>query len=123
MRRVLTLLALLSLLTVSASAAYVPEEVITENRDGRQLIIKVYTLSPQDDPTELTQPPFDLDGFHYEHMETVKDEQSFQNAKQHTETITLETDTDDLSAILAQLPPSQEYSKDGYGQLLVRSKR
>ncbi len=119
MKRVLTLLALLSLLTVTASAACIPEEVITENRDGRQLIIKVYMLSPQDDPTELIQPPFDLDGFHYEHMETVKDEQSFQNAKQHTETITLETDTDDLAAILEQLPPSQEYSKDGYTGVLT----
>lgn len=119
MKRVLTLLALMSLLTVTASAAYIPEEVITENRDGRQLIIKVYTLSPQDDPTALVQPPFDLDGFHYEHMETVKDEQSFQNTKQHTETITLETDTDDLAAILEQLPPSQEYSKDGYTGVLT----
>ena len=74
MKRIIALFALLALLTVSASAAYIPEDVLTENRDGRQLVIKTYTLSPQDDPADLVQPPFDLDGFHYEHMETVKED-------------------------------------------------
>ena len=97
MKRIIALFALLALLTVSASAAYIPEDVLTENRDGRQLVIKTYTLSPQDDPADLVQPPFDLDGFHYEHMETVKEDLTFQDARQHTETVTLETSTDGLA--------------------------
>ena len=44
MKRIIALFALLALLTVSASAAYIPEDVLTENRDGRQLVIKTYTL-------------------------------------------------------------------------------
>lgn len=119
MKRIIALFALLALLTVSASAAYVPEDVITENRDGRQLIIKTYTLSPQDDPSALIQQPFDLEGFHYEHMETVKEDLTFQDARQHTETVTLETSTDDLAAILAELSPSMEYAKDGYTGVLM----
>lgn len=119
MKRTIAAIALLSLLTLSASAAHVPEGVITENRDGRQLIIKTYTLSPQDDPTALIQPPFDLDGFHYEHMETVKEEQNFRDSKQHTETVTLETSTKNLSDILAQLAPTKEYSQDGYTGVLT----
>lgn len=119
MKRTIAAVALLSLLTLSASAAYVPEGVITENRDGRQLIIKTYTLSPEEDPTALIQPPFDLDGFHYEHMETVKEEQNFRDSKQHTETVTLETSTKDLSTILGQLAPSKEYSQDGYSGVLM----
>ena len=42
MKRIIALFALLALLTVSASAAYIPEDVLTENRDGRQLVIKTY---------------------------------------------------------------------------------
>ena len=119
MKRIIALFALLALLTVSASAAYIPEDVLTENRDGRQLVIKTYTLSPQDDPADLVQPPFDLDGFHYEHMETVKEDLTFQDARQHTETVTLETSTDGLAAILAELSPSMEYAKDGYTGVLM----
>ena len=91
MKRTIAAIALLSTLVLSASAAHVPEEVITENRDGRQLIIKTYTLSPEEDPAGLIQEPFDLDGFHYEHMETVKEDQGFRDSRQHTETVTLET--------------------------------
>ena len=40
MKRTIAAIALLSTLILSASAAHVPEGVITENRDGRQLIIK-----------------------------------------------------------------------------------
>lgn len=40
MKKVAILLALFCMLTVTASAAYIPEDVISENRDGRQLIVK-----------------------------------------------------------------------------------
>jgi hypothetical protein len=119
MKRTIAAIALLSTLILSASAAHVPEGVITENRDGRQLIIKTYTLPPEEDPAGLIQEPFDLDGFHYEHMETVKEDQSFRDSKQHTETVTLETSTKNLSDILAQLPPTKEYAQDGYAGVLT----
>lgn len=119
MKRTIAAIALLSTLVLSASAAHVPEGVITENRDGRQLIIKTYTLSPEEDPAGLIQDPFDLDGFHYEHMETVKEDQSFRDSKQHTETVTLETSTKNLADILAQLPPTKEYAQDGYAGVLT----
>ena len=119
MKRTIAAIALLSTLVLSASAAHVPEGVITENRDGRQLIIKTYTLSPEEDPAGLIQNLFDLDGFHYEHMETVKEDQSFRDSKQHTETVTLETSTKNLADILAQLPPTKEYAQDGYTGILT----
>ena len=54
MRRLAVFLSLLCLLSLPVSAAYIPESSVTENRDGRQLIIKTYQLSPEDDPAELT---------------------------------------------------------------------
>lgn len=63
MKKVAVSLMLLCLLTVTASAAYVPENVVSENRDGRQLIIKTYTLPPDADPDELIEEPFELEGY------------------------------------------------------------
>ena len=119
MRRFAVVMALLCVLTVSASAAYIPDEVVSENRDGRQLIIKTFTLSPGDDPGQLVEDPFELEGYSYHHLETVKQENPFRDSRMQTETVTVETDTDDLSAILGQLAPSLEYSKDGYSGTLT----
>ena len=118
MRRLAVFLSLLCLLSLPVSAAYIPESSVTENRDGRQLIIKTYQLSPEDDPSELVDEPFDLEGYHYEHLETVKEDQTFHDSKAHTETVTVTTSSDSLAAILEQLAPTMEYSKDGYSGVL-----
>lgn len=119
MKRAAVLLALLCMLTATASASYVPENVVSENRNGRQLIIKTYSLSPDADPGELLEAPFDLEGFTYHHLETVKQEQPYEDTKIQTEVVTLETDTNDLSAILEQLAPAVEYNADGYSGRLT----
>lgn len=119
MKRAAALLALLCMLTVTASATYIPENVVSENRDGRQLIIKTYTLSPSEDPASLVEAPFELEGYTYQHLETVKKEQAYHTSKSHTEIVTLETDTDSLAAILEQLAPTLEYSQDGYSGTLT----
>ena len=119
MKRTAVLLMLLCMLTVTASAAYVPEDVVSENRDGRQLIIKTYTLPPDADPSELIEEPFELEGYTYHHLETIKEEQAFKDSKAQTEVVTLETDTDDLAKILEQLAPTMEYNKDGFSGTLT----
>lgn len=60
MKKVAILLALFCMLTVTASAAYIPEDVISENRDGRQLIVKTYMLPPDADPSGLVEEPFEV---------------------------------------------------------------
>lgn len=117
--KAVVIFTMLCLLTVSASAAYIPEDVITENRDGRQLIIKTFQLGPTDDPTALVEEPFELEGYRYEHLETVKEEQPFKDTQQHAETVTVDTDSNSLEKILAQLAPTMEYSKDGYSGILT----
>lgn len=119
MKRTAVLLMLLCMLSVTASAAYVPEDMVSENRDGRQLIIKTYTLPPDADPGELIEEPFELEGYTYHHLETVKEEQAFKDAKAQTEVVTLETNTNDLAKILEQLAPTMEYSKDGFSGMLT----
>ena len=107
------------MLTVTASAAYIPEDVISENRDGRQLIVKTYMLPPDADPQRSGRGAFRGGGLFLHHLETVKEEQTFEDSKIQTEVVTLETDVDDLAAILEQLDASMEYNKDGYSGVLT----
>lgn len=50
---------------------------------------------------------------------TVKEDQTFHDSKAHTETVTVTTSSDSLAAILEQLAPTMEYSKDGYSGVLT----
>jgi len=50
-----------------------------------------------------------LEGYLYTFADIVKEENMVDESKSHTETITLETDTDDLAKILDQLKPTIEY--------------
>jgi len=104
---------------IPAFAAEIPNSVVTENRDGRQLIVKTYTLAPDADPSELNEEPFELEGFSYAQISITKEEKQFSDAKPHSETLTVNTDTDDLSAILEALAPTMDYSSGGYAGKLT----
>ena len=112
MKKAVVIFTLLCLLTVSASAAYIPEDVITENRDGRQLIIKTFQLGPTDDPTALVEEPFELEGYRYEHLETVKEEQPFKDTQQHAETVTVPCNmgSTQAAAVYTLTPASAVYT-------------
>ena len=102
----LCLLLALSLMT-SAFAAEVPEELVVENLNGQQRLVKTYVLSPDVDPDTLKEPPFDYDGFTYTWAYTTKEEQPYLDAKTVTETVTVETSSDDLTDVLAALAHHQ----------------
>ena len=72
--RHLALCLLLALsLTTSAFAAEVPEELVVENLNGQQRVVKTYVLPPEVDPETLKEPPFDYDGFTYTWAYTTKE--------------------------------------------------
>ena len=115
----LCLLLALSLMT-SAFAAEVPEELVVENLNGQQRLVKTYVLSPDVDPDTLKEPPFDYDGFTYTWAYTTKEEQPYLDAKTVTETVTVETSSDDLTDVLAALAPSIPYDDGEYvGELAL----
>lgn len=113
-------LVLILSLTTSAFAAEVPENLVVENLNGQQRMVKTYVLAPDADPDTLKEPSFDYDGFHYTWAYTTKEEQPYMDTKTVTETVTVETAKNDLSQILAQLAPSIAYDQDGYtGELAL----
>ena len=105
-----------ALITVSlCGMTAVPEDVETRQDGEKMEIIKVYHLSPEEDPQLLIEEPFEQDGYEYQYESMVKEEETTENKKLAEKTITLETDTNDLEAILQQVEGSIPYDEgDGY---------
>lgn len=100
--------------TVGAYAMEVPEEAYTQNLNGIQQYIKVYTVSPEVVAEDLIEEPFNHEGFFYEYSKIVKEENRRDSVKEYEETVRIETTSKDLNKILEELPSTMEYSKDGY---------
>ena len=109
MKRVLLCVLLTLSMSVSAFALEVPTDTAVQNLNGSQQAIKTFTIPANQDPQSLIEEPFELEGYLYTFADIVKEENMVDESKSHTETITLETDTDDLAKILDQLKPTIEY--------------
>lgn len=112
-------LVLALICTGNAFAMSVPTETIVQNLNGSQQVIKTYTISPEDDPQELIEEPFVLEGYLYTFADIVKDENRVEDTRQQTETVTVETDKKDLSLVLEHLPPTMEYNDGLYSGTLA----
>jgi hypothetical protein len=112
-KRLLSLLLVLVLsmsLCVAASAAtYIPDDVTYQNVNGRQLIVKIYTLLPDQDPNDIIEDDFEYDGYIYTYSDIVKSEQTYNEQTQHKETVTIETESKNLEDILAALEPTIDF--------------
>ena len=119
MKRLLTCLLLTAALVNNACALEVPTDTTIQNLNGRQQLIKTYTLSPGADPQQLIEEPFEQEGYHYVYSDIVKSENQVSDRKYHTETVTLETDTKDLGKILEQLATTLDYDAGTYSGVLT----
>lgn len=116
---VLALVLALSM-TTGALAAEIPDNLVVENLNGQQRIVKTYVLSPEVDASTLQEPSFDYDGFHYTWAFTTKNEHAFQEKKSVSNTVTVETTSNNLDKILAELAPSIPYDDGEYsGELTL----
>lgn len=109
MKRILLCVLLTLSMSVSAFALEVPTDTVVQNLNGSQQAIKTFTIPANQNPQSLIEEPFELEGYLYTFADIVKEENMVDESKSHTETITLETDTDDLAKILDQLKPTIEY--------------
>lgn len=101
-------------LSINAFALEVPTDTVVQNLNGSQQTIKTYTVSPEQDPETLIEEPFELEGFLYSFANIVKTDNAIEETKTHTETITVETEKNDLSLILEQLSPTIEYDDGSF---------
>lgn len=109
MKRVISCVLLMLVLTSNAFALEVPTDTVVQNLNGSQQATKTFTVSPEQDPAALIEEPFELEGYLYTFADIVKSENPVEEKRIHTEVITVETTKDDLALILEQLKPTIEY--------------
>lgn len=106
-------------LAANAFALEVPSDTVVQNLNGSQQVIKTYTLALDADPQELIEEPFILEGYRYTFADIVKKENLAADTASHTETVTVETEKKDLSAVLEALAPTMEYDDGTYSGVLA----
>ncbi len=114
MKKLCMCLLLAMALSANALALEVPTGTVVQNLNGSQQLIKTYVLSPDKDPQELIEEPFEQEGYLYTFADIVKEDNHVADAAYHRETVTVETDTNDLSKILERLEPSIDYDDGMY---------
>lgn len=104
------LLAMSMSLCVGANAAsYVADDITYQNLNGQHLAVKVYTLLPDQDPSDLMEEDFEHDGYLYAYSDMTKEEQSFNEESLHKEIVTVTTASKNLEDILEALQPTIEF--------------
>ena len=126
--RLLCVLALSMSLTPAAFAAApsVPTQpspcyptAVTRSEDGTE-IRKMYDLGPEDDPGGIPRSDFDQDGYHYTLIDLLKQELPANESRQHTETVSVNSKSKDMGAVLALLPQTKEFiTEDGLSGVLT----
>ena len=83
-------------------------------------ISKVYQLSLSDDPSGIPTEDFERGGRRYYLLDMIKEDEIGVDTQDYTDTITVDSDTNDLSKILKQLEPHRDVTtEDGHTGLLA----
>ena len=133
MKRILTAMCVLALLTAGCATALAAEtptpktepdqscyypikvEEYTSGPLDELRIDKVYQLSLSDDPSGIPTGDFVRNGRLYYLLDMVRKDEVGVDTQTHTETVTLASDTDKMDAILQRLESEMEFTtEDGY---------
>jgi hypothetical protein len=89
---------------------------VTDIRDGGSWeIIKTYELNPNEKPEDIPRDSFERSGWKFTLTDIIRKETANAETREHTETVTLNTDTKELEKILPLFSPSMEYkTEDGF---------
>jgi hypothetical protein len=97
-----------------------PADVRTETTDTERQIVKTYALAPGQSPADIPREGFDRDGWRYTLTDITERKTSDTTTKNHVETVTVNTDTNDLNAVIALLTPTLDYQAgDGFTGMLT----
>jgi len=92
-----------------------PIHVWESREEGRRQIIRVYELRECESPAHIPRESFKRDGFYFELAEIVRRELPVHSVREHIETVSVSTRTNDLTTVLGLLSSTMEYvSADGY---------
>jgi hypothetical protein len=106
--------------SVPAAQTLYPVSVEEIREDGIRYIVKTYALSAFENPANISRESFERLGWRYELTDVTRTETAIADAREHTETVTLNTESKDIQAILGQLAPTLEFTtEDGYAGVLT----
>lgn len=94
---------------------------VSENREfNRREIIRVYELAEHENPDHIPREPFEREGYYYELADIFKSDMLSFDSREHVETITVNTTTNNLDAVLKLLSQTIEHqADDGYMGILT----
>ena len=96
-----------------------PTEVRQSESEGISRIEKVYSLTKDENPDSVPKEDFISNGTTYTFLELLKNDLSESNSKIHTETVTINTDTNNTQKVLAKFAKEIEVAtEDRYTGLL-----
>ena len=118
MKRIITMCAMLVALSMAlplsafaADAAVCYPTSVVQSEDGTQLK-RIYDLTPEADPAGISRSDFERDGFRYTLVELLRQELPAYEEREHTETVTLQSEKKDMESVLALLPQEREFVTD-----------
>jgi len=105
----------------SAETQYpISVEEYTDGSFDELRIKKVYQLSLSDDPAGIPTEDFERNGYTYHLLDLIRADDVGVDTQTHTETVTMDSTTGELSEILKQLEGQKEFTTaDGYSGVLL----
>ena len=114
------LLTLLLTAQTALAAGLYPTEIRETGEGGKHRLEKVYILSAADNPDNIPTEEFEREGYHYTLMDIVRQDYSESDAKEYSETVTINSKTKDMVSIMPQLAATKEVeTEDGYAGTLT----
>lgn len=108
-------------MTASAFAADLPQpqEVIRGQNENLQTVEKVYVLPKTEDGSRIPTENFTENETEYAFVELKVQDNAQEEVKEHTETVSVHTDTNDTQTVISKFKPTIEAStEDGYAGTL-----
>ena len=115
MKKPITILAVLLLLSTTAFAAEYPSQVSYSMNNGIFEVRKTYELPVDQEPSMQAKQSFEQDGYSFTLTDLLRQELPEQQAKEYTETVTVSSESKELTAILPLLADTKAVtSEDGF---------
>ena len=127
-KRIATLLCVLTAVMIAAtlpalaSDQYYPTSVeeYTYGPFDELRVNKTYQLSLSDDPSLIPTEDFERNGRRYYLLDLIREYTTGVDTQEYTETVTMDSDTGDMSAVLKELDAQMEVTtEDGYTGILI----
>ena len=89
-----------------------PTDVKDIRDDNGWQIVKTYELNADEKPGDIPRDSFERQGWRFTLTDIIRHETANAETREHTETVTLNTDTKEIEKILPLLSPTMEYKAD-----------